>query len=80
MDKYDEIGTNQDQIDLSNMIRTICHLQEDNKQDAIAAAEKDKQVYLFYQAPYQSNQDYLEAFKEHLKVIEAHNGAVEYHP
>ena len=36
------------------MIRTICHLQDDNKQDVMAAVETDKQVYMFYRGPYQS--------------------------
>ena len=45
----------------------------------MAEVETDKQVYLLYQAPYQSNADCLEAFKAHLKVSEAHNGVVGYH-
>ena len=31
-------------------------------------------------APYQSNADYLEAFKEYLKVTKSHNGTVGLHP
>ena len=42
--------------------------------------KSDKKVYMFYQAPYQSNADYLKAFKAHLKESEAHNGAVVFHP
>ena len=80
MDKYDAIETYQCRIEISNLIQTICHLQDDNKQDAMAAVEKNKKVYLFYQVPYQSNADYLEAFKAHLKVTEAHNGVVVHHP
>ena len=60
---YDAIETDKDSIDLSKMIRTICYLQDDNKQDAMFAVEIDNQLYLFYKAPYQSNADYLEAFK-----------------
>ena len=41
--------------------------------------ETDKQVFMFYQIPYQSNADYLEALKVHLKVSEAYNGAMGYH-
>ena len=44
------------------------------------AVESDKKVYLFYQAPYQSNMDYLGAFKDNLKVNKAYNGEVVYHP
>ena len=42
--------------------------------------ETDKQVYLFCQEPYNSNADYMEAFKAHLKVSESQNGVVVYHP
>ena len=45
----------------------------------MASVETDKQVYLFYQLPYQLNSDYLEAFKAHLKLSESHDGAVGYH-
>ena len=34
---------------------------------------------MLYQSTYQSNADYLESFKAHIKVSEAHNGAVGYH-
>ena len=80
MDKYDAIETDQDGIELANMIWTICHLQDDEKQYVMAAAETNKHVYMFYQEPYHSNAEYLEAFKVHLKVSEAHNGSVGYHP
>ena len=74
MDKYDAIETDQYGIYLDNLIRTICHLQDDDKQDVMATAKTEKQVYLFYQAAYQSNVDYLEAFKVNLKLNEAYNG------
>ena len=79
MDKYDAIETDQYGIYLDNLIRTICHLQDDDKQDVMAAVEIDKQLYMFYQAPYQSNVDYLEAFKANLIVNKAHNGSLGYH-
>ena len=46
----------------------------------MAGVETYKKLYLFYHDPYQSNADYLEAFKLHPKVSEAHNVAVVYHP
>ena len=46
----------------------------------MAAVETDKQVYMVYQAPYHSNADYMEAFKAHIKLTEAHNISVGYHP
>ena len=67
MDIYDLIEMDQDGIDPAKMICNICHLQDDNKQDVIDALETNKQVYMFYQEPYQSNVDCLEVFKEHLK-------------
>ena len=45
----------------------------------MTAVENYKQVYMFYQSPYQSNADYLESFKVDIKVSKAHNGAVGYH-
>ena len=45
----------------------------------MAAVETYKQVFLFYQAPCQSNVDYLEAFKTHIKENESHNVAVGHH-
>ena len=39
---YDAIETDKDSIDLSKMIRTICYLQDDNKQDAMTPVETDK--------------------------------------
>ena len=56
---YYVIETNQDKIEISNLIRTIWPLQDDNKQDFIASVETYKKVYLFYQAPYKSNADYI---------------------
>ena len=50
------------------MIRTICHLQADDKKYIMATVEKDMQLYLLYQSPYQSNADYLEAFKANIKL------------
>ena len=41
--------------------------------------ETKKQVYMFYQSPYQYNSECLKAFKAHLKVNEAQNGVVGYH-
>ena len=41
--------------------------------------ETNKQVYMFYQSPYQYNSECLKAFKAHLKVTEAQNGVFEYH-
>ena len=46
----------------------------------MAAVKTDKQAYLFYQGPCQSNVDYLEAFKAHLRVRKSHDGAVVYCP
>ena len=63
MDKYDVIETDQESIELENLIWTICHLQDDNKQYVMDTVKNNKQVYMFYQAPYQSNADYLEAFQ-----------------
>ena len=80
MDKYDTTEIYQDRIELAKLIRTICHLQDDDKQYVMAAVETNKQVYMFYQAPYQSNADYLEKFKAHLKLSKSHNGSVGYHP
>ena len=68
MDKYDVIETDQCGIALSILIRTVCHLQYDDKQGIMAAVETDNQVYMFYPSPYQSNADYLEAFTAHIKV------------
>ena len=44
------------------------------------AVETDKKVNIFYQVPYPLKAYHPEAFKEHLKVSEPHNGAVGYHP
>ena len=45
----------------------------------MAIVKTDKQVYLFYQDPYQANAEYMEYFKDHIKVSKAHNGYVGYH-
>ena len=79
IDTDELIETNQDRIDQSKLIRTICHLQDNEKKYVLAAAETDKKVYLFYQAIYQSNEDDLEVFKAHIRVSGAHNGSVGYH-
>ena len=42
----------------------------------MSAAETNKQVHFFYQAPYQSNADYQEIFKAHLKLSEGYSGDV----
>ena len=42
MDTYDVIETNQDAIDISKLIRNICHLQDDNRQDVMDAVEINK--------------------------------------
>ena len=70
MDKYDVIKNYQDGIYPAKLIRSICHTQDNKKQDAMNAVETKKQVYLFYQAPYHSNTVYMEVFKVHLKVSE----------
>ena len=80
MDTYNTIKINQDGIKIAKIIRSVCHLQENDKQDVMVAVETNKQVYLFYQAFHQSNMDYMEAFKSDLKLSEAHNGAVGYYP
>ena len=79
MDTYVIIETDKDGIDITKLIWNICNLQDDEKLDAMAAVETEKQVYMFYQALYQSNSDDMEAFKEHLKWSESHNEAVWYH-
>ena len=54
----------------------MCNLQDNNNQDIMAAVETNKKVYLFNQDSYKSNTDYRKAFEDHLKVRNAHNGAV----
>ena len=80
MDNYDTIKTDQDSIDMAKLIIGVCPLQDNNKKYVMTVVETDKQVYLLYQAPYQSNTGYLEDFKSHLKFSEAHDGSVGYHP
>ena len=80
MDTYGAIKTDQYGIEPAKMIRTICNLQYGEKQDVMAAVETNKKVYLFYQAPSQTNEDYMEAFKKHIKVSISYNGAGGYHP
>ena len=53
MDKYNAIEMDQDGIELAKLIRTICQLKDEYKQYAMDAVETDKQLYLFYHAPYQ---------------------------
>ena len=38
----------QDFIDLENLIRSAWNLQDDDKQDVMAAVETDKPIYMFY--------------------------------
>ena len=80
MDRYDTTKTNQDGIDLEKLIFSVRHLQDYGKLDVILVVEVNKSVYLFYQEPYQSNPDYLEAFKAHLKLIKTRNGDFGYYP
>ena len=79
MDTYDAIETDQDSIEPAKLIRDIYHLHDDDKQDGMDKVETNKQVYLFYKAPYQSNADNLTSLKAHIKLIKSHNGAVVYH-
>ena len=60
MDNYGVIKTDQDGIKLSKIIHSVCHLQDDNKQDIMAAAKTNKRVYLFCHYPYQYNTEYME--------------------
>ena len=59
MDTYDVVEMDQDRIEISKVICTIYHLQDDDKQDVMSAVEINNQVDMFYQAPYQSNADHL---------------------
>ena len=74
MDTYDATKTDQYGIELSKLIWNTLQQQDDYKQDSMAAMKTIKQLDMFYQAPYQSNANYLESLKAHLKVSEAHNG------
>ena len=67
-------------IDMAKLTYSVWHLQDGNKQDVMAVVEAEKQVYIFYKAPYQYNTDYLEAFKSHLTVSKDHKGSMVYHP
>ena len=69
MNKYYAMKTDQHGIYLANIIWTLYHLHDDDKQNIMAAVETDNPIYIFYQYPYKSKTDYLEAFKSHLKVI-----------
>ena len=80
MDTYYITRTDQDEIELAKMIWNICPLQDDEKEEIMSVVETNMQVYLLYQAPYNSNEYYLEAFKAHLKVREVHKVAVVYNP
>ena len=57
MDTYVTIKTDKDEIDLTKMIQTMLHLQDNRKHDVMAAVETNKNVYLFYQSPYKSKTD-----------------------
>ena len=48
MDTYVTIKTDKDEIDLTKMIQTMLHLQDNSKHDVMAAVETNKNVYLFY--------------------------------
>ena len=52
------------------------HLQDDDNQDVMSVVEKYKRVYFSYQSLYQSNADYLQYFKSHIKLVKTRNGAV----
>ena len=65
---------NLDMIDIEKLICSVFHLKYVNKQDFMEAVETKKHFYLLYQATYQPNTDYLEAFKVHPKLSKAHNG------
>ena len=39
MDTYDVIYIGKDGIELTNLIRSVCHLQDNDKQDVMAAVE-----------------------------------------
>ena len=79
VDTYKEIETNQYGINIENLIHSVCHIQDENKQDVIMPVETVKQVYLLYQSPYKSNSEYPESLKSHSKLIDSHNGALGYH-
>ena len=78
MQNYEATETNKYGFFLAKFIRSVWHLQDNDKKDAVTVVETEKQAYLLYQAPYHSNIDYLEAFKSHLNIIEAHSGDIEY--
>ena len=78
MHTYDVVETDQDGIEITKMIWTICHTQDYYKQEVRDAVETNKKLYLFYQVPFQTNKDQLEASKAYLKVNEAHNVTVGY--
>ena len=63
-----------------NPIHVIFHIQYYNKKYFTVVVETNKQVYMFYQSPYQSNTDYIEVLKAHLKIRKSHNGSMRYHP
>ena len=42
------IEVDQDGIEPANMIRTMCHPQDDDKQDAMTVVGKNKQLHMFY--------------------------------
>ena len=72
--KLDQYG-----IEIVKLIHSIWYIQDDNKKDVMTEVESVKQVYLFYKPPYHSSVDYMEEFKSHIKLSEAHNGALGYH-
>ena len=71
--------TSQDGIKLAKIIHSVFHIQDYYNQYVMEAVDTYKQVNLLYQAPYQSNEDYLKAFKDNLKLRNTHNIAAGYH-
>ena len=79
MYNYDTIKTDQYVIEIANLIRSVFHLQSNDKKYVMDTIEINNQVYLFHHTPYQYNMEYLETFKAQIKVSKAHYGAIVYH-
>ena len=60
VNRYD-CWNDHDSIELVNLFQRVYLLKCDNNQDIMVAVETNKQVYMFYQAPYHYNTDYQEA-------------------
>ena len=69
MDRYEIIETYQGSIELTKIIRSVYYLQDNDKQYVMELVETYKQVYLFYQSLYQSNEDYPRAKKNWARII-----------